>query len=53
MNIVSKLIRFLEPWKYVMNEAQLSNSPSLFMILPSIGYSKQQITKMERTMRGS
>ncbi|CAF3706922.1 unnamed protein product [Rotaria sordida] len=52
MNIVSQLIKFLEPWKYVMNETQLSNSPSLFMTLPCIGYLKQQIIKMERTMRG-
>ena len=52
MNIVSQLIKFLEPWKYVMNEIQLGNSPSLFMTLPCIGYLKQQITKMERTMRG-
>ncbi|CAF4481727.1 unnamed protein product, partial [Rotaria sp. Silwood2] len=51
MNIVSQLIKFLEPWKYVMNEIQLGNSPSLFMTFRCIGYLKQQITKMERTMR--
>ncbi|CAF3830107.1 unnamed protein product [Rotaria sp. Silwood1] len=52
MNIVSQLIKFLEPWKYVMNEIQLSNSPSLFLTLPCIGYLKQEIIKIERTMRG-
>ncbi|CAF3329824.1 unnamed protein product [Rotaria sp. Silwood2] len=52
MNIVSQLIQFLEPWRYVINEIQLGNSPSLYMVLPCIGYLKQQITKMERTMRG-
>ncbi len=52
MNIVTQLIKFLDPWKYVMKEIQLSNSPSLFMTLPCITYLKQQITKIERTMRG-
>ena len=35
-----------------MHEIQLSNSPSLFLTLPCIGYLKQQISKSERTMRG-
>ena len=52
MNIVTQLIKFLDPWKYVMKEIQLSNSPSLFITLPCIGYLKQQIKKSERTMRG-
>ncbi|CAF3622568.1 unnamed protein product [Rotaria socialis] len=52
INVVAQLIKFLDPWKYVMNEIQLSNSPSLFIILPCIAYLKQQITKSERTMRG-
>jgi hypothetical protein len=52
MKIVSQLIKFLDPWKYVMKEIQLSNSPSLFITLPCIGYLKQQISKSERTMRG-
>ncbi|CAF4179202.1 unnamed protein product [Rotaria sp. Silwood2] len=52
VNIVSQLMKFLEPWKYVMNEIQLGNSPSLFMTFRCIGYLKQQITKKERTMRG-
>ncbi|CAF4184366.1 unnamed protein product [Rotaria magnacalcarata] len=52
INVVAQLIKFLDPWKYVMNEIQLSNSPSLFITLPCIAYLKQQITKSERTMRG-
>ena len=35
-----------------MNEIQLSNSPSLFLTLPRIGYLKEQIAKSERTMKG-
>jgi hypothetical protein len=53
MNIVTQLIKFLDPWKYIMKEIQLSNSPSLFITLPCIPYLKQQIKKIERTMRGS
>ncbi|CAF4231371.1 unnamed protein product [Rotaria magnacalcarata] len=52
MSIVTQLIKFLKPWKYVMNGIQLSNSPSLFITLPCIGYLKQQIKKSERIMKG-
>ncbi|CAF1331276.1 unnamed protein product [Rotaria sordida] len=52
MSIVAQLIKFLEPWRYVMKEIQLSNSPSLFLTLPCVGYLKQEIKRLERTMRG-
>ncbi|CAF4456427.1 unnamed protein product [Rotaria sp. Silwood2] len=52
MNIVGQLIKFLDPWKRIMNEIQLSNSPSLFLTLPCIGYLQQEVVKLERTMRG-
>ena len=52
INIVAQLIKFLDPWKYVMNEIQLSNTPSLYMTLPCISYLKQQIAKTERSMKG-
>ena len=35
-----------------MTEIQVTNTPSLFITLPCIGYLKQEITKIERTLRG-
>jgi hypothetical protein len=52
MNIVSQLIKFLDPWKYVLTEIQVGNAPSLFLTLPCVGYLKQQLSKIERTKKG-
>lgn len=48
LSTVQQLIEFLEPWKYVLNEIQKGNSPSLFTVLPCISFLKDDLIDRER-----
>ncbi|CAF1549482.1 unnamed protein product, partial [Didymodactylos carnosus] len=51
--IVGQLIDFLKSWKYVLKEVQKGNSPSLFMVLPCIGYLREDLIHREKSERGA
>ena len=43
MDIVEKLIAFLDPWRDVVCELQTGNSPSLFLVLLCIHHLRQKL----------
>ncbi len=48
MDTVEKLIEFLHPWKFVMNELQKTKTPSLFLVLPCITYLRNELINGDR-----
>ena len=54
MDIVEKLIVFLDAWHDVLCELQTGNSPSLFLVLPCITHLRQKLQiGMKREKGGS
>ncbi|CAF2045445.1 unnamed protein product [Rotaria magnacalcarata] len=51
-NMVERLIAFLAPWKNVLKEVQVGNSPSLHCVLPCITYLREQMINGEKKERG-
>jgi hypothetical protein len=52
VDIIDKLIEFLRPWKFVLNELQRTNTPSLFLVLPCLTYLREELAngvKKEKT----
>jgi hypothetical protein len=44
MDIIDKVIDFLCPWKFVLNELQRTDTPSLFLVLPCITYLRDELS---------
>lgn len=52
MDLVERLIRFLQPWKIVLSELQRTNEPSLHIVLPCINYLRTELDSGEKQERG-
>lgn len=52
MDIVEKLIAFLETWHAVLNELQTGNRPSLFLVLPCINHLREKLQDGAKKEKG-
>ena len=52
LELVGKLVLFLNPWKIVLSELQCSNAPSLYAVLPCINYLRTELETGEKKEKG-
>jgi hypothetical protein len=52
LELVGKLVLFLNSWKIILSELQCSNAPSLYTVLPCINYLRTELETGEKKERG-